>query len=76
MNKDRRKRIEALIEKIDDIKTEIEGIQSEEQDAFDNMPESFQDGERGEQSQSAIGALGEALGALDETIDQLNTASE
>lgn len=76
MNKDRRKRIEALIEKIDDIKIEIEEIQSEEQDAFDNMPESFQDGERGEQSQSAIDALGEALGALDETIDQLNTASE
>lgn len=47
----------------------LEGIRDEEQEAYDNMPESFQNGDKGEQSQAAIEALESA-------IDMIGTPSE
>ena len=43
-------------------------MRDEEQDAFDNMPESFQNGERGE-------AMTEAIDKLSEHCDALQTVS-
>lgn len=85
MNAHRRKEIkrialqlDALINMIDDIKSSIEGLRDEEQDAFDNLPESLQESERGQTMQEAIDALDEAslaLPDLSEVIDYLSTAS-
>lgn len=44
---------------------EIEVIRADEEAAYDNMPESFQQGERGEQSQAAIEALNSAFDMID-----------
>lgn len=38
MNNERRKRIAAVIDKLDEAKSELEEIRDEEQEAFDNMP--------------------------------------
>lgn len=88
MNKQRRKAIESLIgridavkEMIDGIKLDLETVQSEEQDAYDAMPESLQNGEKGERAQEAIDALQEATDELeniefDTATDALNRASE
>lgn len=72
MNKERRKRIEearalvdAAFEKLEQARSLVEDIQTEEQDAFDAMPESFQDGERGQKSQGALDALGNAFDEID-----------
>lgn len=43
-----------------------EDIRDAEQDAFDNMPEGFQQGERGQQSEEAIANLQAACDALTE----------
>jgi hypothetical protein len=58
MNKDRRNRIANIISDLDD-------ILSEEQDAYDNLPESFQQSERGEKMQEAIDYLEEAKSSLE-----------
>lgn len=88
MNKERRKAIADLIEDIEkidfeDIKSRIENIRDEEQEYFDNMPESFQMGDKGQRAEEAISYLEEADSAVDEVlsqieelIGQLNNASE
>lgn len=75
MNKDRRKRIQNIIDQLTDLETEIEEIQDEEQEAYDNLPESLQNGENGERMSDAIDnldsafcSLGDAISYLDEVI--------
>ena len=73
MNKDRRKAItelsaelENLRDDIDNLISRIEGIRDDEQEYYDNMPESFQQGEKGQAAEAAVSALDEASGALQE----------
>ena len=74
MNKERRKAIQQALDQLADIRSSVEEINTEEQDAFDNLPESFQDSERGETIQEAIELLETATGDIDEVIDALEQA--
>lgn len=79
MNKQRRMMIEHLQEKIEEMKSQLESIdlaevRDEEQDYFDNMPESMQGGEKGQAAEAAVDALNEAVDALQEAVDALDTA--
>ena len=65
MNNNRRARIQALIDKLEGIKEDIDFIKDEEQEYYDNMPESIQAGERGDKAQ-------EAIDNLESTLDYLN----
>ena len=76
MNKARRKEIEALIDELEDLKSRIESVQSDEQDYFDNMPENLQSSERGELAEEAVGNLDSALDSLDEAIESLREAMQ
>lgn len=49
MNKERRKQIEGVISKLEGIRDEIQWISQDEMEAYDALPESLQDGERGQQ---------------------------
>lgn len=66
MNKQRRKKLEEALNLIDQAKDILEEVKDEEQDAFDNLPENFQNGERGEEMQNYIEMLDEAYGYLDD----------
>lgn len=73
MNKQRRKEIDKLRERIQvlggqvaDLRGDVESIRDEEQEVLDNMPENFQEGEWGEQVQAAIDALDEVASGLEE----------
>lgn len=76
MNKDHRKEIDRIISEIndkltplvDEIREAIEAVRDEEQDYYDNMPESLQGGEKGDTAQEAISQLEEALTEI-EAID-------
>ena len=76
MNKARRKRIEDAQAKLEELKQEIDAILSEEQEAFDNMPESLQDGDRGEAMQEAIDALESAVSSCEEIDEYLTDAHD
>ena len=71
MNKKRRKAIEDLSAKIEELKGELEFLQEEEQEAFGNLPESLQGGERGQQMETYIDQLGYAVSSLEDAIDNL-----
>ena len=69
MNKSRRKQINDATEKLDEIRMIIEQIKDEEQDAQDNLPESFVD--RFDKMQEAIDILEEAESDIQNAIDGL-----
>lgn len=71
MNKQRRMEIKNIIEELENIKTKLDNVFSEEQYAFDNMPENLQYSMRGEESQEAIDYMSEAVSNIEEAIDQL-----
>ena len=76
MNNARRKEIEKITAELEYIKERIEALQEEEQDAFDNLPESIQYGERGDKMQSAIDNLECAADNIQDCLDNLCEASE
>lgn len=50
----------------------VEEIRDEEQEKFDNLPESVQDGERGERMSEIIDALDNVATTLEEANDYIN----
>lgn len=76
MNNQRRKEIEAVLNELADLRSRVETLQNEEQDAFDNMPEGLQQSERGQASENAANALDYALSAFDDIDSSLNEALE
>ena len=79
MNDTRRRRINELKTQIDfanntlkEVSKKLSSLLSEEQDAFDNMPEGLQSSYRGMCSEDAIDSMEEANDKLDEAIELLN----
>ena len=75
MNKQRRKLIRNSISMLENIKSNIEDILSDEECYFDNMPENLQGSSRGEESEEAIDLLNEAIDNLSECINNLEDIS-
>lgn len=67
MNRDRRKRIQDVIDRLNELKDEIETIKEEEEEYRDNMPENLQGSARYE-------AADEAANNLDMAADEVDTA--
>ena len=65
MNKIRRKEIARAIELMEQAREILESVMDEEQEAFDNLPESIQGSERGEAMEECIYTIEEAIEALD-----------
>lgn len=79
MNKRRRKELEQLksefeqvcsdvneaVEKLEELKENIECLMEEEEEAYDNLPESLQESDKGEAMQTAIGYMVSAIDAAD-----------
>lgn len=65
MNKVRRKELSRVVDLLDQARDLLETIRDEEQEAFDNLPESIQCSERGETMEDYISTMEEMLGYLD-----------
>lgn len=76
MNNTRRKAIQNIMDKLEELMEEIEAIKDEEQEAYDNLPESLQNSERGEAMDSAVYNLDDAAENVQLVIDTLESAKE
>ena len=76
MNNTRRKTINQIMEELERLKGDIDCLRDEEQDCYDNLPESLQYSETGERMEEAIDNLESAFGSLEEAIDYLSEAIE
>lgn len=66
MNKERRKKLKRLSEKISEIIEILEEVMEEEREAYENSPDNFKYGERGEEMDGYIELLDEAYDYLDD----------
>lgn len=67
MNNIRRKSVKEALNLIEKAREILEEVKDEEQEAYDNLPESLQCGERGEQMQENIDNIEDYLSYLEET---------
>ena len=74
MNNERRKRLAALSQQLVELKDDIQSVLDEEEEAFNNLPEGLQSGERGDVMQTTISSLDAAVSALEDAGDQLTEA--
>ena len=66
MNKARRKRLGEAFDLIGTAQDILRSVREEEQEAYENLPDSFRDGERGEEMQNYMDMIEEADGYLDD----------
>lgn len=74
MNKQRRTDIAKAIALIEQAKEILETAASDERDYYDNMPDAFQDGDRGQRADEVATALEEAASACDDIVSQAQDA--
>lgn len=73
MNNQRRKEIAAVLNDLADLRSRIETIQSDERDAYDNLPDGIKDSERGQKAEEACSRLEDALTAFDDLTNIYDT---
>lgn len=76
MNNSRRKQLRDISEKLSGLLGELEILRDEEQEYYDNMPESLTESERGQKSYEAISNLDDAYGSLEESINSIDNSIE
>lgn len=75
MNEQRRKGLRAIINKLEEARDTIESLKDEEQDAYDNLPEGVQSGERGDTMIEAIDNLDCAVSSIEDAINYVDDAT-
>jgi hypothetical protein len=76
MNAERRKKLSTAWDKIAEGLALIEEVKSDEEDYYENMPESFKEGDKGQKAQDAISELESAIDTLEQLEGTLVTAAE
>ncbi len=76
MNAKRRNKLAQIALQLDGLRTQLESLRDEEQEAFDNLPDNIKDTDRGEAAAEACEALDNAVSALEDTTDTLSTLAE
>ena len=66
MNRERRKRLGEAYDKCAEIIQILEEVKSEEEDAYENLPDNFRDGDRGEEMQNYIEMIDETSGYIED----------
>lgn len=71
MNKERRKRKDFVCAKLYELLDEIECLKEDEELAYDNMPESLQNSEKGKTMEDNISNFEEVFNYIEEAINNL-----
>lgn len=76
MNNKRRKQISEVLGTLDYLRETIEDIHAEEEEAFENLPESLEGSDRYDAMEEAVSNLEDAVDLVDELIEALENAKE
>lgn len=76
MNKQRRKALNELYDRLTELYDLLEEIKDEEECYKDNMPENLQNSERYEIAENACDNMDEAIAAISEALDYIECAAE
>lgn len=76
MNKDRRQRLRFCIDRLTELAVGIEAICSEEEEAYQNMPEGLQNSDRGQKMEFNVDTLQEIVSTIQEVGSLLEEVIE
>ena len=76
MNKQRRKEIREIMDRLGEIKSDLEMVRDDEQFYMDSIPENLTGSERYGKAEEAVSNLEGACDNLDEALEQLAAAME
>ena len=76
MNNKRRKTIALVINSLDNLSADLEEVAQEESDAYENMPESLQQSDRGSIIEDNIYNLEDCISQINDVIDTLSSMIE
>ena len=71
MNKARKKQLESALSVLKGVLEVVSELCDQEEEAFDNLPESIQESDRGDEMQGYIDSLSTACDSLEDAIDSL-----
>ena len=71
MNKARKQQLRKWLVDLEEIKSELENICSDEESYFDNIPENLQYSQRASDSEEAIDQMNEAVSSIEEAINAI-----
>ncbi len=74
MNAKDRKQIQLIIDKIGELKQEIESLKESEQEKYDNLSEGLQATERGQKLEEGVDQLESCCSSLEEAEEYLQEA--
>lgn len=76
MNRYRRKELDSIIKTLGALYYELEDLSSKETDAYENLPESLQQAQKGEMILEAADNINNACEAIEEVITFIENAME
>ena len=76
MNNKRRKTIALVINSLENLSADWEDVAQEESDAYENMPESIQQSDRGSNIEDNIYDLEDCISQINDVIDTLSSMIE
>lgn len=76
MNKSRRRALEEIANKVEELRERLQGILEEEEEAYVNMPESLLQSERCCNMYDGISSMEESVSSLDEVANSLREIIE
>ena len=76
MNNKRRKAIGLVINSLENLSADLEEVAQEESDAYENMPESIQQSDRGSNIEDNIYNLEDCISQINDVIDTLSSMIE
>ena len=76
MNKQRKKALQDVQDRLDQIREDLETLTNEEEEYRDNIPENHQGSERFERAEEVCGLLTDALDSLDSALENIEQAAE
>lgn len=73
MNKARRKKLGEIIDQLEYLREDLDAVASEEREAFDNLPESLQESDRGCAMEEAADELDDICSEMEELKDRIQS---
>ena len=71
MNEARRAKLRQALGKLQEVEDMVSQVSDEEQEAFDNLPENFQDTDRGRIMEEAVDGMDEVMSLISEVSDAI-----
>lgn len=73
MNKSRRKKLGEIIDQLEYLREDLDAVASEEREAYDNLPESLQESDRGCAMEEAADELDDICSEMEELKDRIQS---